>query len=761
MRLCAPGGLRPRRGLGTRLIGALVLAAWFGFPAAATAARKTGHHHKRLTPVTISVLSNRADLVSGGNALVAVTLPPRAAHRRVRISLGRRNVRRQFSVRSGRSLLGLVTGLRVGRNLLTVRLPDGTGARITLTNHPIGGPVFSGPQVKPWTCQAGAVDARCDAPPRYTSVYESSDPDKSGFQPYDPAHPASDVALTTTDQGNKVPFIVRIETGYEDRDQYQIATLFQPGVPWSWSQPQRQWNHKLLITHGASCDVDYASGTAPSVTSYNPANLLGLPVQLPAGGPLGDSAQYALAHGFAVMSTALDNSGHNCDVVTQAESLMMAKEHLIESYGTVRYTIGAGCSGGSLAQQWIANAYPGIYQGILPTCSFPDAWSSATQVMDYHLLLAYFQHPSHWGPGVAWLPTQFAPVEGNVLPIDAIVSDAGFFGAIVPTHSCGGITAQQRYQPQTNPAGIRCSISDFAINVFAPRPKSVWSANERKLGHGFAGVPVDNVGVQYGLSSLRNGTISPAEFVDLNARIGGLDIDINPTAQRIAADPAALANAYRSGMINETNNLNQTAIIDCRGPDPGAAHDSYRAFAVRARLDREHGTHANQVIWEGPAPIIGDTDCTVQSLIAMERWLGAVAQDHSSRPLPAKLIADRPGDVQDECFDGVGQRVSGGLCPAAVVPVYGTPRTVAGDSITTDANKCQLKPLSRTDYSVTFTASQWAELQSTFPSGVCDFGKPGVDQQPTVPWMTYQNAAGRVIYGGRPLGPPPRSHAFG
>ncbi|MDT5027154.1 MAG: hypothetical protein QOE61_3580, partial [Micromonosporaceae bacterium] len=418
--------MRGRSGRGPVIWVSAVLAvsALIACPGAGAAPAKHGAKHRHLAPVTITVLSNRADLVSGGNALVAVTLPPRAAHRRVRIWLGRRNVGRQFSARSGRRREGLLTGLRVGANRLTVRLPDGTGARITITDHPIGGPVFSGPQVRPWSCPPGALDAQCAAPVRYSYVYESSDPVKPGFQPYDPAHPPSDVAPTTTDQGNQVPFIVRIETGYEDRDQYQIATLFQPGVPWSWAQPQRQWNHKLLITHGASCDVDYGSGTAPSVTSYNPANLLGLPVQLPAGGPLGDSAQYALAHGFAVMSTALDNSGHNCDVVTQAESLVMAKEHLIESYGTVRYTIGAGCSGGSLAQQWIANAYPGIYQGILPTCSFPDTWSSATQVMDYHLLLAYFEHPSHWGQGIGWLPTQWAPVEGNVLPLDAILSDA-------------------------------------------------------------------------------------------------------------------------------------------------------------------------------------------------------------------------------------------------------------------------------------------------------------------------------------------------
>jgi hypothetical protein len=653
-----------------------------------------------------------------------------------------------------------VTGLSLGPNVLTARLPDGFGARITITNHPNGGPVFAGPQVQPWVCQPGATDKQCDQPAQYSYVYMSTNPNKNGFQPYDPNSPPSDVATTTTDQGVTVPYIVRVETGYQDRDQYQIATLFQPSKGWTWANPQPQWNHKLVITHGASCDVDYQTGTAPSVTSYDPANLLGAPVQIPSG-PLGDSAEYALAHGFAVMSTALDNNGHNCDVVTQAESLVIAKEHLVEAYGTVRYTIGAGCSGGSLAQQWIANAYPGIYQGILPTCSFPDTWSSATQVMDYHLLRAYFENSSHWGPGIAWAPAQWAAIEGNLLPVDAIVSDIGFFNAIVPTHACGGITDAERYQPQSNPAGVRCSIADLAINVFGPRLPAVWSPNEKKLGHGFAGVAGDNTGVQYGLSALSSGQITPAQFADLNARVGGLDIDINPTAQRISADEPALANAYRSGMINETNNLNQTAVIDCRGPDPGAAHDSYRAFAIRARLDREHGTHANQDIWEGPAPIVGDSKCTVESLIGMDRWLAAIEQDHSTTPLANKVVKDKPSDLQDQCWNGSGTKVSDGLCPPGVVPVYGTPRTVAGDAITTDANKCQLKPLVRSDYKVQFTDAQWAQLQQTFPMGVCDFSKPGVDQQPTISWLTYQDAAGHVIYGGRPLGDAPVSVPFG
>ena len=53
----------------------------------------------------------------------------------------------------------------------------------------------------------------------------------------------------------------------------------------------------------------------------------------------------------------------------------------------------------------------------------------------------------------------------------------------------------------------------------------------------------------------------------------------------MAADEQTLARSYRTGMINEANTLDRTAIIDCRGPDPGAFHDAYRAFAMRARID--------------------------------------------------------------------------------------------------------------------------------------------------------------------------------
>jgi hypothetical protein len=275
-------------------------------------------------------------------------------------------------------------------------------------------------------------------------------------------------------------------------------------------------------------------------------------------------------------------------------------------------------------------------------------------------------------------------------------------------------------------------------------------------------MPMDNVGVQYGLGALESGQITAAQFVDLNAHVGGVDIDLNWRPRRLVADRPALANAYRTGLINETNNLDRTAIIDCRGPDPGAAHDSYRAFAIRARLDREHGSHANQVIWEGPEPIFADAACERNGFIAMDRWLTSVERDHSDRSIATQVATDRPADVTDACWSGVGVLLWHSLCGEDVVPVYGTSRMVAGDDITTDNNKCRLKPLDRSSYHVTvagvtlpirFSGAQWVQLKRAFPSGVCDFSKPGVDQQPTVPWQTYQRRNGKVIFGGRPLGP--------
>jgi hypothetical protein len=721
---------------------ALIVAAIALLAPAVASAASSGN-------VEIDVLSNRADLISAGDALVSVKIPSGASFSALKLTVGGRNVTSEFAIRPTGKFEGLLTGLADGPNVLTARLPDGRGARITITNHPNGGPVFSGPQIEPWKCEAGATDAKCDQPPKFQYLYKSTNPAEAGLQPYDVNHPPSDVATTTTDRGVKVPFIVREETGFQDRDEYRIEVLWQPGKPWAPWSPQKQWNHRVLIMHGFDCITAFEPTDPPF------ADAGGL---LPSNVAIEDSSEAGLGLGFVVMSTALDNSEVDCNPALQAESLVMEKEHMTETLGQIEYTIGTGCSGGSLAQQWIANAYPGIYQGIIPQCSFPDAGSSGQQIIDYEALGNYFAAASGWNQ------VQEAQVEGTgILDFaNASFSASAFFPFVEPDRSgCTGISAAQEYNASTNPGGVRCGIIDWDINLLGPRPSSVWDAQEKALGRGFAGSPVDNVGVQYGLAALNAGEITPAQFIDVNQKVGGFNIDWKSQAARMTADEPALANAYRTGVINEANNLNQVAIIDLRGPnDPGLGHDTFRTFATRGRLDRDFGTHANQVVWEGPVPLIGDPNYDDQALEAMDRWLAAVKGDSSNRSVAKKIVADKPKDITDQCSNGDGTKISSSLCPAAVVPVYATPRMVAGEAITTDQNKCTLVALTRSSYKVTFSDAQWSQLQSVFPQGVCDYAKSGVSQQPTIPWLTYQDANGKVIYGGRPLGAAPVSAPF-
>ena len=161
-------------------------------------------------PMTISVLSGRADLVSGGDALVRIGGV--SSTNGLKVTVGGTNRTKAFAKRADGAVVGLVRGLKLGRSAIIARA--GTrAAQLMVTNHPKSGPIFSGPQLQPWKCQASAKDAQCNEPAKFTYVYKSTDPSKSGFQPYDPANPPSDVATTKTQNGQTLPFIVRIETG--------------------------------------------------------------------------------------------------------------------------------------------------------------------------------------------------------------------------------------------------------------------------------------------------------------------------------------------------------------------------------------------------------------------------------------------------------------------------------------------------------------------------------------------------------------------
>jgi hypothetical protein len=365
---------------------------------------------------------------------------------------------------------------------------------------------------------------------------------------------------------------------------------------------------------------------------------------------------------------------------------------------------------------------------------------------DYYMLLNYWKTKDQQD---GWGPTQISaviehPNPGNPITFTNVIPNSG-----VADRSCPSVPASQAWNAQTNPHGVRCTLEDYMVNLFGRYPTT-----------GYAMPAFDNVGIQYGLDALRTGAINAQQFADLNAHVGGLDINGHLASVRSLAPEVAIKRAYTDGAVDTATNLNNVAIIDLRGPDPGAFHDVYRTYAMRNRLLRNFGTAANQVLWQGPVPLVGDASFADAAVYAEDGWLARVDADHRAIPLAQKIIQDKPDTVADRCTDGNGNYVPFYTCQETVQQ-YGTPRFGADEPKTDDVLKCQLKPLNRADYPVTFTDAQWTELQQAFPTGVCDYSKPGVGQGPTSTWMTYQDSQGHVIYGGRPLGPAPASAPFG
>jgi len=160
----------------------------------------------------------------------------------------------------------------------------------------------------------------------------------------------------------------------------------------------------------------------------------------------------------------------------------------------------------------------------MPARSFPDLeFGTAVMVSDARLLANYFDKLA--GP-VAFTSEQQRQVAG--LGQLATLKTNGLNPGRITVGEYCSVPEAQRYDAVKNPTGARCSIYDHAVNVWGRDPKT-----------GFARRPLDNVGIQYGLKLLNAGVISVDQFLDLNEKVGGFDIDANilpPGGARTVAD---------------------------------------------------------------------------------------------------------------------------------------------------------------------------------------------------------------------------------
>ena len=693
----------------------------------------------------IRTLSSRPDLVSGGDALVEVIAPAGVSLSQLRLTLNGKDVTGLLRENADtRTFRGVIGGMTIGDNALrvvinptqssSVRAGKALQANLNVTNYPITGPILSGPHLTPYECRTvesglgQPLDANCSAQQKIEYFYRTSG---NTFRPFDPNGPRpADLVNTTTNDGKTVPYIVRVDSGTINRSIYRIAILDDPKPsvaaapppqgrafttrpeppsnstapeatpPWA---PGPGWNRKLAVSFGGGAGTQYNQGVNQATAPLN---------------------NVYLSRGFAFMiSTELVNQQHG-NAVLQGEALMMLKEYFIERYGAPKWTVGYGGSGGAIQQLLITEIYPGLLDGIQPSLSFPD---STMHTPDCGL----FQNFWRKADPATWTDAKKTAVEGYTKGTCA-AWERTFVPVYTATNArgCALNDASKIYDPVKNPTGARCTVQDMRVNIYGRNPAT-----------GFARKPQDNVGLQYGLGALNTGEISVDEFLDLNEKMGGNDIDGKFISERSVGDPIAIRATYESGLMNSGGGgLANVPILHSRGYTDavGDIHDRHRDLTIRARLEKANGRSDNQVIWVGPArqrDQAGGADLTSLSVDTMNKWLDNMAADPAPLSID-KVVRNKPAEAVDAYWDGAGKRFvekatfagKGGF--NTMYPVHSEPRMVAGAPLTNDVLKCQLKPINYADYKVTFTVAQKARMSSIFPSGVCDFSKPGVEQVP-------------------------------
>src|SRR2546423_693673 len=172
----------------------------------------------------------------------------------------------------------------------------------------------------------------------------------------------------TTDS-KEVPLIVRQEKGVINRSAYLINILHDPAAgplptPAA-SSSASGWNGKLIYSFGPGVQANYHMGRGLGMMAGTDGKFF----MEDLGVGYRDSF---ITRGYAIAAGSLNVMGTNSDDVKSAETAAKIKEHFIKQFGPPLFTIGHGASGGSMQQQLIANAHPGLIDGIMPAPPFAD-----------------------------------------------------------------------------------------------------------------------------------------------------------------------------------------------------------------------------------------------------------------------------------------------------------------------------------------------------------------------------------------------------
>jgi hypothetical protein len=732
--------------------------------------------------LSLGVVSSRPDQVTGGDARVIVAVPHGVPASQVRLTSNGADVTgslRPSPQPPRRRLTAVVAGLRTGSNVLAATA-GGQRATLTLDDHGAG-PVFSGPRQYPFVCKTDRnqlgqpiIDNRrrtglriyaerngtrvpdvvgwsrdCAAHTKIDYVYRSSDGTFHSLP--DPRRRPDDIVETTTLDGRSVPYVVRRERGTVNRFVYSIAMLVPPGS----ADPRdvRGWNGRLLYRFGGGVGRGHDQGVLSDADSLY---------------------HDGLSRGYAVAASTGTQTGVQTNMTLSAETALMVKEHFIEAYGIPLYTVGVGGSGGGVQQYLAAEHHPGLIDAAIPQFAFPDFITRFTGIGDCEPL----EHYMDTAGDPTWRTwARRALVEGLAAGTTAKNPN----GVGVCAHGWRG-TTQQVFNPRYATQQPEWAFMDPPGVMEKKVRWSHWEELRGVYGRddaGFARRTWDNVGVQYGLRAMRQGRITPEQFLDLNASVGGWKQprDMRPegcpysppgcgdapdpwsarnltgvahpatsaastgenagtakTAPRTRGSAGAIRAAYASGQVF-TGRVS-IPIIDWRPylDDQFDVHDAVESFISRQRIAEARGGAGNQVIWftaANPFPVVDETG---KALEVMDAWLARIRAHPDS-----SVAANRPRDAVDHCTDAQGEMIAAGSnvwdgildrrAPGPCTqrfPVHSTARIAAGGPYSDITFKCRLRPVAEAVAAGTYgtwrpTAAETQRLHEIFPTGVCDY----------------------------------------
>lgn len=719
----------------------------------------------------IEVLSSPADMVTGGDALVQVSIPRTVPLHKATVSLNGADITGTLELdAAARTLTGMVTGLQLGENTLHAD-SNGVGngrptADLTLENHPVTGPIFSGPQQQPFLCRTigqglgaplpdnqdgiglavpGGWSKDCSVPRKVDFQYRATN---GSFKDL-PAGPLpADIAMTTTMDGETVPYVIRRERGTINRFIYSISILSPPGDPAA-PPDLSLWNGRLVYSFDGGVAIGHNQGT------------------------LGGNHRYhnGLSKGYAVVYSSGTRTATHYNLVLGGETAIMTKERFIEGYGVPLYTVGVGGSGGGIQQYVYAQNHPGvILDAAVPQYSYPDMVTQTIHVGDCELLEQYMDvtdgaNPKWatwtnrtWLEGMAAWNTIPNPYRGGAPGLTECINGWRGLTPLAMNPNWFEPWGEMALYPPTTIAGVKWTHWDDLATIYgvdsAGYGRSTW----------------DNVGVQYGLQALKGGNISPAEFLKLNATVGSwkeskdmtqegcpfypsfgcFDATWDPWSRkqmRLSPDGGATPAPRREGSVEAMNAAYESGLVFQGDIDIPTIdwrhylereldmHNSHQSFAARKRLLNFDGDASNQVIWFTDGPRVFDQ--TPQAFAVIDEWMANI------RANPAKTVAEnRPMDAVDKCFTSSGAPIASGsdvwngildagpkgAC-AQQFPLFSTSRIVAGGPIEGGIYKCQRKPVAQALVDGTYapwipSAAEVTRLEQIFPTGVCDYSKP-------------------------------------